>query len=180
MIGRETTRNREAVLQLLEYADCPYRAIGKSAQYCGAADASIFYDDFEAGRGWQVNAGGSDTATAGRWERGDPQQTDSSGPKQLGSTITGLNDFVTGRLAGSAAGSNDLDGGLTSISSPPIALTGGSSYRLSFYWYLAHASGASSADFLRVRVVGASSGTVLDVRGSASDRDGAWNLAMSA
>ncbi|WP_283137665.1 M14 family zinc carboxypeptidase [Rhizohabitans arisaemae] len=35
VIGRETSRNKEAVLRLLEYADCPYRAIGKQAQYCG-------------------------------------------------------------------------------------------------------------------------------------------------
>jgi carboxypeptidase T len=35
IISRETTRNREAVLYLLEQADCPYRAIDKQAQYCG-------------------------------------------------------------------------------------------------------------------------------------------------
>ncbi|MFI1969081.1 M14 family metallopeptidase [Streptomyces cinnamoneus] len=34
VIARETARNREAVLQLLEAADCPYRAIGKEGQYC--------------------------------------------------------------------------------------------------------------------------------------------------
>jgi hypothetical protein len=34
VIARETSRNREAVLILAEYADCPYRAIGKQAQYC--------------------------------------------------------------------------------------------------------------------------------------------------
>ena len=36
MIGRETSRNREAVLRLLEAADCPYEVIGKQLQYCGA------------------------------------------------------------------------------------------------------------------------------------------------
>ncbi len=34
VIGRETARNREAVLYIAEQADCPYRAIGKEAQYC--------------------------------------------------------------------------------------------------------------------------------------------------
>ncbi|MEU5877327.1 M14 family metallopeptidase [Spirillospora sp. NPDC047279] len=29
------TRNREALLRLTEYADCPYRSIGKQQQYCG-------------------------------------------------------------------------------------------------------------------------------------------------
>ncbi|MFJ9211919.1 carboxypeptidase T [Streptomyces sp. L-9-10] len=34
VINRETSRNRDAVLQLLENADCMYRSIGKEAQYC--------------------------------------------------------------------------------------------------------------------------------------------------
>lgn len=34
MIERETSRNRDAVLQLLENSDCMYRSIGKQAQYC--------------------------------------------------------------------------------------------------------------------------------------------------
>lgn len=34
VIDRETSRNRDAVLQLLENADCMYRSIGKQAQYC--------------------------------------------------------------------------------------------------------------------------------------------------
>ncbi|MFJ2111637.1 M14 family metallopeptidase, partial [Streptomyces sp. NPDC087850] len=34
VITRETSRNRDAVLQLLENADCMYRSIGKQAQYC--------------------------------------------------------------------------------------------------------------------------------------------------
>jgi carboxypeptidase T len=33
-IGPETSRNRSAVLYLIAMADCPYRAIGKQAQYC--------------------------------------------------------------------------------------------------------------------------------------------------
>ncbi len=36
VIARETSRNREAVLYLLEISDCPYRASGKQAQYCAA------------------------------------------------------------------------------------------------------------------------------------------------
>ncbi|MGW7421345.1 M14 family metallopeptidase [Streptomyces sp. NPDC054813] len=35
VIERETSRNRDAVFQLLENADCMYRSIGKEAQYCG-------------------------------------------------------------------------------------------------------------------------------------------------
>ncbi|MFJ4643492.1 M14 family metallopeptidase [Streptomyces bobili] len=35
VIERETARNKDAVLQLLENSDCMYRSIGKQAQYCG-------------------------------------------------------------------------------------------------------------------------------------------------
>ncbi|MFE5891324.1 M14 family metallopeptidase [Streptomyces sp. NPDC056462] len=34
VIERETSRNRDAVLQLLENSDCMYRSIGKESQYC--------------------------------------------------------------------------------------------------------------------------------------------------
>jgi len=34
VITRETTRNKDAVLLFSEYADCPYRAIGKESTYC--------------------------------------------------------------------------------------------------------------------------------------------------
>jgi carboxypeptidase T len=36
VIARETARNRDAVLLLLENADCPYRTIGKESRYCRA------------------------------------------------------------------------------------------------------------------------------------------------
>jgi hypothetical protein len=40
VIDRETSRNREAVLILLDYADCMYRAIGAEAEYCSAGFAA--------------------------------------------------------------------------------------------------------------------------------------------
>nr|MBA3747212.1 zinc carboxypeptidase [Solirubrobacterales bacterium] len=39
LIATQTARNREAVLRLLEIADCPYRSIGKEAVYCAPAAA---------------------------------------------------------------------------------------------------------------------------------------------
>jgi carboxypeptidase T len=180
VIGPETSRNREAVLRLLENADCMYRAIGKQQQYCGlSGPVTLFSDDFETARGWTTNAGGADTATSGRWERGDPAATSSSGPKQLGTTASGVNDLVTGRLAGSSAGAYDIDGGTTSIRSPAIALTGGSTYRLSLSYYLAHGSNATAADAFRVSVIGATTSTVIDVPAAAVDRDAAWSTASA-
>jgi hypothetical protein len=177
-IPTQTTRNREAVLLLLEAADCPYRVINKQAQYCGSggpAPVTLFADDFETATGWTANAQSTDTATTGRFQRADPQATTSSGAKQLGTTTSGSFDLVTGASAGAAAGDNDIDGGVTSITSPPIALTGGTSYALAFQSYLANGSNSSSADFLRVRVLaGSTLTTVYQALGSATNVNGAW------
>jgi len=176
VIQAQTSRNREAVLRLLEVSDCPYRAIGKETQYCGIASSTIFADNFESATAlqWTPNAAGTGTATIGHFERGDPATTNSGGAKQLGTTVSGVNDLVTGRLAGTSAGANDVDGGVTTATSPPIALTGGLSYTLSFSYYLAHGSNSTSADYLRVRVVGTNSSTVLQELGAANNDDGAW------
>lgn len=139
----------------------------------------VWTDDFEAATGWTANPNGTDTATTGLWERGDPEATTSSGAKQLGTPTSGANDLVTGRLAGSSAGANDLDGGLSSIQSPPITLPSTGVLKLSLSWYLAHGSNSSSADFFRVKVVGGTTATVFQQAGAASDRDGAWSTATA-
>lgn len=179
-IATQTSRNRDAVLQLLEASDCPYRVIGKQAQYCGGGPApvTLFSDDFESttNPGWAF----SGAATAGRFERADPAATTSSGAKQLGTTTSGARDLVTGASAGADAGTNDVDGGATTALSPPIILTGGSNYTLAFNWYLAHGSNATSADYLRISVVGATTTTVFQQLGAATNRNGAWAAASAS
>jgi carboxypeptidase T len=168
VIGRETSRNRDAFLMLLEYADCVLRVIG---QTCGAPGATVWVDDFETSRGWTT----SGTATTGRWERGDPGATNSGGAKQLGTTVSGLNDLVTGAAAGAAAGDHDVDGGVTTITSPQIQLTGFGNYALQFSQYLAHGSNSSSADYLRVGVRAGNTTTWVFTRnGAAANLNGAW------
>ena len=135
---------------------------------------TVFSDTFETSLGWTVNPLGTDTATAGAWERGDPEATDSTGPKQLGTTVSGVNDLVTGRLAGTSAGVYDIDGGLTTIQSPAIALPSTGTLTLSFSYYLAYGSNSSTADYLRVKVVGATTSTVFEKLGAAVDVDAAW------
>ena len=68
--------------------------------------------------------------------------------------MSGVNDLVTGRLAGACAGDYDVDGGVTSIQSPPITLPATGTLTLSFQYYLAHGSNSSNPDFFRARVVG--------------------------
>jgi extracellular elastinolytic metalloproteinase len=135
----------------------------------------VFFDNFETSLGWVTNASGTDTATTGQWERGNPEDTNSSGIKQLGTTVSGVNDLVTARLAGASAGVNDIDGGTTSIRSPSITLPSTGTLTLSFSFYLAHGSNATSADFLRVSIVsGATTTQVFQRLGAAANVNGAW------
>jgi carboxypeptidase T len=142
-----------------------------------AAVTEVFSDAFEIDRGWIRNPRATDTATGGVWERGDPQSTSSSGLKQLGTTASGVNDLVTGRLSGSSSGSYDLDGGRTSIQSPAIVLPASGALTMTFSYYLAHGSNSSSADYLRVSVVGTTQATVFQELGDANDDDGVWATA---
>jgi len=140
-----------------------------------AGPTTVFEDDFETDQGWTIDPDDTDTATLGLWERGDPQATSSSGVKQQGTTPSGLNDLVTGRLAGSGAGSYDIDGGVTSARSPDIDLPAGGDLTLAFDYYLAHTNNASADDYLRVTLVGESfSRVLLEERGAANDDDAAW------
>jgi hypothetical protein len=88
-----------------------------------------------------------------------------------------VNCFVTALAAGSSAGDNDVDGGMTSIQSPPIALPAGGAINLRFRYYLAHLNNASSADYFRIRVVGNNGQplTLFTRSGSATNLAGAWS-----
>jgi hypothetical protein len=134
----------------------------------------VFFDNFETSLGWVTNPNGTDTATTGQWERGNPETTTSSGTKQLGTTVSGVNDLVTGRLAGTSAGAFDIDGGTTSIQSPLIALPSSGTLTLSFSFYLAHGNNATSADFLRVSIVGSTTTQVFQRLGAATNVNGVW------
>lgn len=178
VIPAETARNRDAVLLLSEYADCPYRAIDKEEQYCGdGGGTTVWADNFETATGWTIDPNGTDTATTGQWERGAAQSTSYSGAKQL-TPYAGSNDLVTGRLAGSSVGSHDIDGGVTSARSPAVSLPSSGTLTLSLAWYLAHYSNASSADYFRVSVVhSGGTTTLLDQAGAATNRSASWSVA---
>lgn len=140
----------------------------------GAGPEVVFSDDFETDRGWLRNAAGTDTATTGVWARANPDATTSAGvTTQQGTTPSGVNALVTGAAAGAAAGDNDVDGGTTTIQSPAIALPTGT-IQLSLAFYFAHLNNSSTADFFRVRVVGATSTTVVEQLGAATNVGAAY------
>lgn len=146
----------------------------------GPEPTVVYSDDFEAERGWTVNPAGTDTATLGRFERGDPGQTSSGGvTTQPGTTPSGTYGLVSGAAAGAGAGDGDIDGGVTSAQSPAITLPASGTLTLSFSWYLGHLNNASSADYIRVRVVGTTTTTVLNQTGAASNRAAAWATATA-
>ncbi len=136
---------------------------------------TVFFDNFETSLGWTTNPSGTDTATTGQWERGDPEQaTDGTTVTQLGTTVSGTNDLVTARLFGGSAGANDVDGGVTSIRSPAITLPATGTLTLTFSYYMAHLNNSSSADFLRVSIVGATTTQVFQEVGAATNDAAAW------
>ena len=113
VIGPQTERNKTAILDLISAAGCPYAMIGKATQDCGP-----LYDTFETYGGWIANPLGTDTATGGRWQRANPSATS----RQAGTVPSGSRALVTGAAAGSSSHANDVDGGVTTIRSPTIAL----------------------------------------------------------
>jgi hypothetical protein len=177
VIPAQTSRNRTASLLLAEYADCPYRAAGLQGTYCGTPGTNVYSDNFETATGWTTNPNGTDTATTGAFERGNPGGTNSSGVKQVDATPSGSNALVTGAAAGSGAGDFDIDGGATSVRSPAITLPSSGTLTLSYRWYLAHGTNASSADYFRVSIVHNGGTTVLFTQaGAATNRNGAYAL----
>ena len=94
---------------------------------------------------------------------------------QLGTTVSGSFDLVTGGLAGSSVGSHDIDNGVTSIRSPNISLPSSGNLTLEFSYYLAHLNNATSADFLRVSVVGNTTQVVLEELGAGNTDAAVWD-----
>lgn len=100
----------------------------------------IFYDGFEEEQGWVVNADGIDTAANGRWERKSPEGvtagylgldiTTQPGADKSGSGLA----MVTG-AGGGDLGEFDVDDGVTSVTSPEIALGDAYDPRLSFWMW---------------------------------------------
>ena len=134
---------------------------------------TVFSDNFTSNLGWTRNAGGTDTATSGLWERGIPGTTNSGGAKQI-AAYSASYDLVTGAAKGSNANSNDVDGGVTSMRSPNIVLPAGKTITLTLKYYLAHTSNSSSSDALRIKVVGATTTTMLQELGANNNDNGSW------
>jgi carboxypeptidase T len=169
-IAGAVAHNRSALLYFLSIGWCPYSAIGRTTYDCGP-----FRDDFEIGRGWQVNPDGTDTArTTSRFGRGNPVTTTLGGrAMQLDKVPSGRYAMVTGAARGTSANANDLDG-TTTIRSTIVKLPAENG-PLSFRYLFAHGL-SSSSDYLRVYIEDASKKRTLvwSKAGTSATVGGSW------
>jgi hypothetical protein len=154
-------------------ADTTYTAL-----FQPAVTTQVFSDNFETERGWTLTSGQNPAYASGRWQRGDPQPTSRNGVSLQQGTCYGpsVNCLITGLTAGAEAGVADVDNGLTSIQSPLISLPAGASITLSFRYFVGFMSNATSADYFRVRVVGANgvATTVFTRNANSTNVTGVW------
>jgi len=94
-------------------------------------------DDMESPSddGWSVNQDGNDDAVTGIWERDDPNATDAQ--PENDNSENGTQCWHTGATEpGASNGSNDVDGGSTTLYSPVFDLNGAFRATISYWrWY---------------------------------------------
>ena len=136
----------------------------------------IFEDSFEGSNNWTTNPNNTDTASTGIWQIGSPEETTSNGQTiQVGSGRTGTRALVTGLSAGSSVGTNDVDGGETTVLSPEIALPENANLALSLRTTFSHLDNATSEDHFHVYVI--SNGTqelLFDVHAESAVQPAVW------
>ncbi len=101
-----------------------------------------YYDDFASDFGWTVES----TASNGRWERGVPYGTSAGGGVAINPGMDVAGDagnscFVTGNLASSNVGADDVDAGYTRLISPIFDLSEYEDAQISYYRWFANAGG---------------------------------------
>jgi hypothetical protein len=107
-------------------------------------------DDSESDLGWTTGVAG-DTATTGIWERVNPNGTGSQ-PEDDDSP-DGTLCFITGNAApGAGAGSNDIDGGFTTLLSPALDCTGGDAFISYSRWYSNNLGASPNADSMPIDI----------------------------
>ncbi|NNM33386.1 MAG: T9SS type A sorting domain-containing protein [Gemmatimonadetes bacterium] len=121
----------------------------------GTQTQALLYE-MEATSGWSVNDG-TDNATTGIWERGDPHQVILNGTTILMTgndhTPSGTDCWVTGNLPGAVDGQDDVDGGKTTLLSPIFDATGMFRPAIRYYrWYTNNLGGDPGSDVWRVDI----------------------------
>lgn len=139
--------------------------------------AGSFTFDFEDGSNWA--AASPNSASSGRFEVGTPQRTALDNLQlQPGRASGGTRALVTGPAAGSSAGANDVDGGVTSVRSPSfrISPSAGDRVEVTGRFFFGHTSSSVSGDdYLQlILVVGNQRFEVFRLDGTGANRGGYW------
>ncbi len=131
----------------------PPGAPGETHAFFVGTITTLFEDDFESTYGWRARVPG-DGATSGLWTLADPIATG----QELGRPVQPEFDhtpgddavlcYVTGNApAGSPIGEADVDGGRTTLESPPLDLSGQPNARLTYHrWFSNSAFAGSGSD----------------------------------
>ncbi|MFT7484564.1 MAG: choice-of-anchor B domain-containing protein [Candidatus Paceibacteria bacterium] len=128
----------------------------------------VFEDDFEMDRGWTTGSP-QDTATAGAWRRADPVQTSVS-PEDDHTPGAGTMCQVTGLTA-------DIDGGLTTLTSPVIDMSGAGDATISFWMQFRKGGFTQGTDRMDIEIsndAGATWILVERVREISTEAEGTW------
>ncbi|MEM1452748.1 MAG: choice-of-anchor B family protein [Planctomycetota bacterium] len=143
-----------------------------------AADGIIVQrsDDMETAAGWVGGAPG-DTASTGQWTRGNPNGTDAQ--PENDNTPSGTQCWFTGQASpGSGIGSNDVDGGRTTLLTPTFDMSGLDDPIVSYFrWYSNDQGGSPNADVFDIEISnngGSSWARVERVGPSGAGTSGGW------
>jgi hypothetical protein len=100
-------------------------------------DIAWLIDPLEVESGWTVNLESTDTATTGIWVREDPVTDNDAQPENDHTPDPGVLCWLTGNApAGQPSGTNDVDGGATSVYSPIYDLSTATSAKAKYWrWY---------------------------------------------
>jgi hypothetical protein len=140
----------------------------------GTSEAIAFDDTMETNKGWTAGTAG-DTATSGIWVRADPVGT-AAQPEDDHTPAPGTICWVTGNATpGAGVGTNDIDGGVTTLVSPVFDLSGKSAATISYWRWFSNNQGASpNEDVMTVQISnnGGSTWTNVEVVGPTGPQAG--------
>ncbi len=153
----------------------PPSAPASSFQAVAALEAEVIvFDDLESESGWTAGVS-DDDAIKGMWTRMDPEGTTSQGrdvqPEDDHTPTPGACCWVTDGRAGSSAGAWDVDGGKTTLTSPPVAIMGEQALISYWRWY-SNDEGPTTDDQFEVLISNNAGGDWVTVETVGSDGPG--------
>jgi hypothetical protein len=136
--------------------DPPSAPVATFSALAAATSQVALIHDFETDHGWIVDAEGDDNATAGIWNRMDPEGTFVQGtavqPEDDRTPSPGSLCWVTDGRAGTSPGTYDVDGGRTTLTTPTFSVAGQHAEVSYWRWYSNDAGANPNEDVLIVEI----------------------------